>query len=189
MYTAPYKKNNFLRYLNIILFCLNTSFYLIFKLSFSKAKNKKSIILASSPQLPAAWFCLLISKLYKIPFIFEVRDIWPQVLIELGGKNKNDIFIRLLKYMEIKPIKASDSIIVLSKGVQLNMLRKYTNKDINWLPNGPNLKLFNSQKIKIKKSEKKFNILYPGAFGVANDLTNVIKAARIIEAKKRIIST
>ena len=62
LYTSPYKKNNFLRYLNIILFCLNTSFYLISKLSFSRDVNKKSIILASSPQLPAAWCCLLISK-------------------------------------------------------------------------------------------------------------------------------
>ena len=183
LYTSPYKKNNFLRYLNIILFCLNTSFYLISKLSFSRDVNKKSIILASSPQLPAAWCCLLISKLYKIPFIFEVRDIWPQVLIELGGKNKNDLYIKFLKNMEIQLYKNSDSIIVLSKG-SIEYVKKYTRKDICWLPNGPNLKLFNFQKIKNKNPRDNFNILYPGAFGVANGLTNIIEAARILETKK-----
>ena len=37
LYTAPYKKNNYLRYLNISIFCLNTVFYLIFKLKIGRA--------------------------------------------------------------------------------------------------------------------------------------------------------
>ena len=60
------------------------------------SKSTPNIIIASSPQLPVAFFCLILAKLFKKIFIFEVRDIWPQVLIDLGGFNKRSFFIRFL---------------------------------------------------------------------------------------------
>ena len=58
----PYKKNNYLRYLNLISFCLNLLLILNLKTLRGKTyKKMPNIIIASSPQLPAAFllFCLL----------------------------------------------------------------------------------------------------------------------------------
>ena len=91
--TLPYKKNDFWRYINIISFCmifLIRQFFMILIGSF--LNSAPNIIIASSPQLPVAFFSLILAKLFNKIFIFEVRDIWPQVLIDLGGFKKKITF-------------------------------------------------------------------------------------------------
>ena len=82
----PYKVNNLKRIINLVSFCIILFFFTsikLFKNSFFK--NKKLIIIASSPQLPAAFLVMILAKLFKRPFILEIRDLWPQVLIENGS--------------------------------------------------------------------------------------------------------
>ena len=83
--TFPYKKNDFLRYFNLISFCLNffsRQFFVLLIGNF--LKSAPNIIIASSPQLPVAFFSLILAKIFKKIFIFEVR-ILASVLIDLGG--------------------------------------------------------------------------------------------------------
>ena len=49
---------------------------------------------------------------------FEVRDLWPQVLVDLGGMNPNNFLIKVLKFMENILYKNSDCVVVLAEGLQ-----------------------------------------------------------------------
>ena len=94
----PYRKNDWKRYLNLLSFCLNLSFQLFIRLIFcSINKRSPKLIISSSPQLPASFISLLISKLFKIPMIFEVRDLWPQILIEMNNMKAESITYKVLK--------------------------------------------------------------------------------------------
>ena len=180
----PYSKNNFLRYVNIISFALYVSLRLFFDLlkGYLK-KNRPDILLASSPQLPAAFLSLLIAKIFKIKFILEIRDLWPQVLIEFNNYKETHFIIRILRSMEEFLYKNSDKCIVLSEG-SVDYLRKKGGKNIFWLPNGPDLTCFKKVSLPIEKNgfdeKRTFNIYYTGAHGKLNDLGNVLKAAKLL---------
>ena len=183
--TFPYKKNNWKRYLNLISFCfsfISFSFYKIF--TFSVKNFIPDVIIASSPQILAAFCGLIIAKLFKKPFILEVRDLWPQVLIDLGGQDPKNIFIRALSFIEYLLYREADSVIVLAKGSK-KYVRAKGAKNIVWLPNGPDLKKF--KYISNDFNSENFNyanpfiLIYAGAHGKANDLENVIKAANILK--------
>ena len=80
------------------------------------SKNKPSIIIASSPQLPATLCALVIAKVFRIPFILEIRDLWPVALIELGNFKKDNVLIKFLFLIEKILYLKSDAVVVLSKG-------------------------------------------------------------------------
>ena len=184
LYAYPYKRNNWKRYLNIFSF----SFHLFWRFFFKVIKDKftkeiPDIILASSPQLPAAFIGLIFAKFLKKPFVVEIRDLWPQVLIEQGGKSENNLLIRLLLLMEKIIYQNASCVIVLAKGSS-DFVAKRGAKNIVWLPNGPDLKIF-SQKNYPEEPKKfsfeyPFKIFYTGAHGDANALNVIIDAARLL---------
>ena len=180
----PYKKNNIKRYLNIISFCLvffiRQFFVLLTSFVFNSGPN---VIIASSPQLPVAFLSLLLSKIFNKIFIFEVRDIWPQVLIDLGGYKSDSFFLRFLSFIECQLYKNSDCVVVLAKGAKKYVFDKGAKKVV-WLPNGPDLKYFPALKLPIEPiiftKKEPFQIIYTGAHGLANDLINIVETAKIM---------
>ena len=140
--TFPYQINNWKRYFNLISFCLNMlikQIQLILKNSFSN--SNPDIIIASSPQLPASFVSLLISKILRKKIIFEVRDLWPQVLIDMSGFNKKNFFIKFLFWIEEILYKNSSCVVILAKGAKKYVSSKGA-KRIFWLPNGSDLRKF-----------------------------------------------
>ena len=185
LWVFPYKKNNLSRYLNIVSFCI----HLFFKLSSAAIKkyfqrNMPDIIFASSPQLPATFISLLISKVFSIPFVLEIRDLWPQVLIEEGGFKENNLMIKVLRKMEVLLYEGSNQIIVLSKGVKKHLEDKGFVNTV-WLPNGPDLTNFVQKPLRnepIKFTfENPFKIIYAGAHGQSNALDSVLQAAYFLQ--------
>ena len=94
----PYKTNDIRRYLNIFSFSLNVFIKLIFNSIFEELPD---IIFSSSPQLPSAFISLIIAKILRRPFVVEIRDLWPQVLIEQGGLKKSNPIITRAKIIII----------------------------------------------------------------------------------------
>ena len=182
--TISYKKNDWKRYLNLLSFCFNFSIYQ-FRLFFKKNQNNlmPDLIIASSPQLIASFCALIMAKLLKKYFIFEVRDLWPQVLVDLGGINQNNFLIKVLMFMENILYAKSDCVVVLAEGLQ-DYVKNKGAKKVVWLPNGPDLEKFPPlSETKISNTFTKsnpFKLIYAGAHGFANDLKNVIEAAKLL---------
>ena len=163
----------------LLLLIFDSYFYKI--LTFSLNKFKPDLIIASSPQILVSFCGLIIAKVFKKPFIFEVRDLWPQVLIDLGGQDPKNIFIRALSFIEYLLYREADSVIVLAKGSK-KYVRAKGAKNIVWLPNGPDLKKFKNISNYINSENfnyaNPFILIYAGAHGKANDLENVIKVSK-----------
>ena len=182
LWVSPYRKNNWKRHLNMLSFCI----HLVLRLAPAAligriTGNAPDVILASSPQLPAAFTCLSIARLTGIPVVIEVRDLWPQVLIDLGGMSRNRPLVRVLSWMERQVYRHADTVVVLAKGSESFVRDRGAHKTA-WLPNGPDLDVFAPRPLPPERSV--FTVLYAGAHGEANGLENVIAAARLLEQQQ-----
>ena len=178
-----YKRNNWRRYINLSSFCIHIFLKLTLSNLIKGNKYNPDIIVASSPQLPAAFISLYIAKILRRPFVLEVRDLWPQVLIDKPNSDPNSILIKLLKYMEKKLYRDASKVIVLAKG-SVSYVKERGASNISWLPNGPDLNLFKYYPLPIESEifnlDRPFMILYAGAHGEMNAIDNVIKAASLL---------
>lgn len=181
LWVFPYRRNNWKRQLNMLSFCV----HLALRLGPAAVLGRliggaPDVILASSPQLPAAFTCLWIARLSGIPFVLEVRDLWPQVLIDQGGKSPRSPLVRLLGWMERQLYRQASTVVVLAKGSEA-YVRERGAGHTAWLPNGPDLELFVPRPL--PDNSGVFTVLYAGAHGDANALENVIAATRLLEAQ------
>ena len=182
LWVSPYSRNNWKRQLNMLSFCVHLALRLgptaVLGRFFGRAPD---VILGSSPQLPAAFTCLLIARLSGIPFVLEVRDLWPQVLIDQGGKSPSSPIVCLLAWMERYLYRHASRVVVLAKGAE-PFVRERGARQTAWLPNGPDIESFSPRPLPPVRPV--FTLLYAGAHGDANALENVIAAARSLEQQQ-----
>jgi len=156
-----------------------------------KLQEKPDIILASSPHPFAGLAGWLLAGLKKSAFVFEVRDLWPLTLIEIGGYDKNSLIVRLLGCAEKFLYQKADRIIILHPKADEYIVKLGVCPDkIVHIPNGvsPELFLINEplpssleQLILSLKSSGKTIVLYAGAHGLVNALETVLEAARLLQ--------
>ena len=141
------------------------------------------IVYATSTPLTIAIPALAVKFFQRNKFIFELRDIWPDIPYEMGYL-KNKIIYKIIKRFERYIYKKSDKIITISKGISLKIGDTYKGK-IYVFPFGSDLELFNTIKGNQWKISNKINtkILYvfTGAVGVANGVDYLIEAAKILQ--------
>ncbi|HBQ25582.1 MAG TPA: glycosyltransferase WbuB [Syntrophomonas sp.] len=144
--------------------------------------NKKTklsdpdIIIGSSPQPFAALAAERLASDYNIPFFMEVRDLWPQSLIDLGKTSKYHPFIILLAMLEKYLYKKAAKIVTALPGAS-NYISElgFPKGKIVWISNGIDLTLvpeFNKS-----MQNNVFTVMYTGAHGVANSLDTILYAA------------
>ena len=152
---------------------------------------KPDYIYVSSPFLFPIVPAYFYSKKHKAKLIFEVRDIWPLTLVELGGYSWKHPFIKFLRYIELFVLEKADKIVSV-----LFNFGKYLQDigiDRNWyyIPNAVSLENVEEQELPnsfIQKIPKgKFIIAYTGTIGWANSLDTLLRAAEILKGKKDIV--
>lgn len=152
------------------------AFIRFYFLAVKKAKTIKGIdiIYATSTPLTVGLVALKLKKLLKIPYYFEVRDLWPEAPIQMGVV-KNRILKNWLFRLEKKAYKGADKIIALSPGIRDSIQKIVPGKPIYIIPNMSDCNFFNFT-LKNKMLEEdigfkdQFIIGYFGAVGKANKL-------------------
>eukprot|EP00439_Symbiodinium_sp_Y106_P088934 s1_g1470.t1 len=146
-----------------------------------KRLERPDIIIGSSPQPFAAFGAALLARRLKVPFVLEIRDMWPDSLVELGGYSKYHPFIQMLAYLEKWLYRHADRIVVLLEGAGEEIKETAAPKGVQteWIPNGVDLSLFPVPDAPETKAG--FVVLYAGAHGLANGLDTFLDAARICQ--------
>jgi glycosyltransferase involved in cell wall biosynthesis len=181
--TLPYSKaNSPLRIINWFLFTLY--------MPFLRLLNRKPDQLHFSSPAPIA-FCgvWLLSKLFRTKTVFDVRDVWPETLVEIGGISRNNPFVRFLYWIEKFAYKKAD--IVTSNLANLDVRLKELDIDSDkffWISNGVDVKgvetsLCNSNYSLPAECTGKKLIGYTGTLGEANALLTLIKVAALLKDK------
>lgn len=130
-------------------------------------------------QLPVPW---IVSVLKRVPFILEVRDLWPDFAIGMGLL-KNRILIALARFIERFFYRRANHIIVNSPAYVAAMTRSDVDKQkVSLLANAVDLELFQpeSRGEPVRQQfglSDKFVVTYAGALGMANDIDTMLRVA------------
>jgi glycosyltransferase involved in cell wall biosynthesis len=137
-------------------------------------------IIGSSVHPLAAWAGRKLAKRYGVPFIFEVRDLWPQTLIDMGRISSMHPATIALRWLEKSLYRSADRIIVLlPKASDYIEPLGIPSDKIIWIPNGVDLDNF--PRAPAAKASHSFTLMYFGAHGGANGLDNLLAAMRIVQ--------
>ena len=135
------------------------------------------VVIGSSVHPFAAFSGRLLAWRHRVPFIFEVRDLWPQTLIDLGRIKEKSLLTFILRRLELWLYKQAAAIVVLLPRADEYIRPLGIARDkIVWIPNGVDFASFPSRELKEKKAGTPFVLMYFGAHGQANNLENVIRA-------------
>lgn len=136
-------------------------------------------IIGSSVHPLAAWAGRKLAKRHGVPFVFEVRDLWPQTLIDMGRLSDRHPAAIGLRWLEKSLYRAAARIIVLlPKAHEYIEPLGIEQEKIVWIPNGTDTDSF-GPKMPITDSDK-FTLMYFGAHGAANGLDNLLSAMQIV---------
>lgn len=128
----------------------------------------------------------LLARLKRIPFVLEVRDLWPDFAIEVGVL-KNPLLIWASRRLERFLYHHADHIIVNSPGFIPHLRRCGVPEcKIDLVPNSVDVSMFDpedrGEEVRRKWDlQDKFVAIYAGAHGLANDLETVLLAAKRLE--------
>ena len=129
-----------------------------------------------------------LSDYFDVPFVFEVRDLWPEALVNVGALS-NPVAIWWLRRMARTIYRKADHIVALSPGMKEGIVRTGASAEkVTVIPNASDLDLFRPDLDGSASRErlglgKRFAAIYFGAMGLANGLEYVIEAAKILAGR------
>ncbi len=152
--------------------------------------DRPDVVFATHTPLTVGLAGIKLSRHFKVPFVFEVRDIWPDALVNVGAL-KNPLIIWWLRRMAKKIYAAANHIVALSPGMKDSIVRMgVPENQVTIIPNCCDLDLFrpelNGQDCRKRLGlGDRFAAIYFGAMGFANGLEYLIEAARILSERRR----
>lgn len=181
--STQYRINDWRRFINMIDFA-----HMVYKAGRAQS-TKPDIIIGSSPPLFASLAGYLLAKRLQVPFVLELRDLWPQTFIDMGHYSEANPLIRLFKILENHLYKNADHIIILAEGSRDYLEKKgVAQAKISYIPNGVRLESFQTSIVRQQARQKynfsNFTIVYTGAHGPANGLGVILEAAKILIAER-----
>lgn len=148
--------------------------------------KKHDLIIATSPQFFTTWAAWGISKIRKKPWIFELRDLWPESIKTVGAMKQGKI-IDTLEKIELGLYKSSDIVIAVTDAFKENLIsRGIQAEKIEIVTNGSNIEFFKPRKKNDELLTKlnlkdKFIIGYIGTHGMAHSLDFIVNSISKIE--------
>ena len=152
--------------------------------------NGSDAVFASSTPLSIVIPALVFSKLRKVPFVFEVRDLWPEAPIQLGIL-KNRLLISLSKFLESTAYTNASEIIGISRGI-CKKIEALSKKRVNFIPHGIDEEFFmqnhayQDHALQAKNEAAKIKIVYAGSCGYNNAIEVIFKVARLFSHNKNL---
>jgi glycosyltransferase involved in cell wall biosynthesis len=144
--------------------------------------RKPDVVFASSTPLTIGIAGLTTARLKRVPFVFEIRDLWPAVPVELGVL-KGGAAIRSAEWLERRLYDGAERIVVLSEGARDTLIeRGIPAEKLVLIPNAADLDVFRPEVVDETFRSKhglegRFVALYAGAMGKANGLDQLVDAA------------
>ncbi len=142
------------------------------------------LVWGTSPPIFQGAAALFLARLKRVPFLFEVRDLWPAFAVAVGVL-RSRLLIRLTEWLERTLYRAADRVVVNSPGF-IDHVRSRGARSVDLVPNGADMDMFDPGADGAVFREThglggRFIAIYAGAHGLSNDLGVVLAAARLLE--------
>lgn len=148
-------------------------------------------VYATSPPMFGALSGLLLSRLYRVPFFFEVRDLWPDAALETGHIRRTSLSYKMSKALERLLYRKSTLVIPVTARSEQIIRKTEPTANTRVIYNGVDSRLFRNipdanNQVDHPKTKGTFRVGYVGSIGVIHDMPTVVKAAKLLEEHKDI---
>ena len=152
---------------------------------FGSQVPKPDIILGSSPHLLAALAAWRLARTHRSPFLLEIRDLWPETIVEMGVLPKKHVVTRLLYRLEKFLYARAWGIISLLPNIGEYLEKIHASVvPVTVISNGVDAEAFFCPSPPVSRDS--IRIVYAGAHGPANGLECVREAALLLAHNPRI---
>ena len=154
---------------------------------------RPDVIIATSPQLLVALAGWWLAFVRRIPFVFEVRDLWPESLAAVGVGNENSWLHKTLSSIAGFLYERSDHIVVVTPAFKAHLVRHWRvpAEKISVVENGVESNLFapastSADQVLRKElsAEGEFIVCYIGTMGMAHGLETLLDASAQLQRQK-----
>jgi glycosyltransferase involved in cell wall biosynthesis len=152
--------------------------------------SRPDVVVATSPQFFCGWAGAWAARLKRVPFVLEIRDIWPESITAVDALRSRPL-LRFLEFLEKRLYRAPAHLVTVGEGYQARILEKADVADrISVVTNGVDLKRFAAQPPNGEFLGKlglsgKLVCSYVGTIGMAHGLEVVTEAAKILKDRGR----
>lgn len=152
---------------------------------------RPDVLIATSPPFFAAVAGWVLSRLKRCPLVFEVRDLWPQAVVEVGAMRRGFLF-RMAERMEMFLYRRSARIVVVTEGIRDTLVaRGIPPEKILFIPNGVDVESADdSDAASLRERfglDGKFVVSYVGTLGMSHGLEILLSAAALLRDEKNIL--
>ncbi len=174
------------RSIAFLTFMLSSMFVAIF------VAGKCDVVVATSPQMLCGLAGYIVSVFKRVPFVLEVRDLWPAQIVDLGVI-KNKFVIYLLYRLEAFLYRRAKAIVTIAPAMSREIAeRGFGNGKIFTIPNGIDENFFKPVGGKSRVREEKgwrddeVVVMYIGTMGLSQGLDVILRSAKILEGEAKI---
>ena len=148
---------------------------------------RPDVVFATSPPLTMALPAIAAARRWRVPLVFEVRDLWPEAPIQMGAL-RSPAAQRFARWLERAIYRSATEIVALSPGMRDGIVATGIDPNrVALIPNASDLDLFSPDldpgdlRAQLGVGADDFVCSYFGTMGEANDLTQVIEAAALLK--------
>src|SRR5690606_29754127 len=156
--------------------------------SITEARKQKNIdlVIATSTPLTVGITALYMKWFKKVQYVFEVRDLWPEVPIQMGAF-KSPFIVKPTRWFEKTIYKNAQHVIALSPGMQDGVIKYIPKEKASMIPNmakidefwprEKNINMMTELGLKINS----FKVIHFGSLGLANGAHTIIESAKLMK--------
>ena len=147
--------------------------------------DRVEVIVGSTPSPIGAWAASSEARRRRIPFVLEVRDLWPRTLLDVGRLPAWHPAVWLFGSLEGALYRRADRIVTLLPLAERHIRTVFPGAaPVTWVPNGVDLSLVPPATEPPARADGDFVVLYAGAHGPANALDAVLDAAGRLQRRR-----
>src|SRR5262249_48973479 len=145
---------------------------------------RPDVLVATSPQLLCGAAGRVIAGVRRVPFVLEIRDLWPESIVAVGALSARHPVIRTLEVVEKHLDNAADAIVLVTDGFRKRLMeRGVPGEKLFVIKNGVDLTRFQPASRMTTLRQKlwygdRFVVAYVGTHGMAHGLDAILDVAK-----------
>jgi glycosyltransferase involved in cell wall biosynthesis len=159
--------------------------YMAMAVAVGSFTRRPDVIFASSPPLPVAAAAAIVSRRHRVPWVMDVRDLWPEVAVAVGELS-NPRMLAAAERLERRLYASAAAITTVTEPFRESIATKVGNAEkIHLLPNGTTRLYLDAARLEpdrasLELPKDKFIWTYAGNVGVAQGLETAVDAAGLL---------
>lgn len=154
--------------------------------------RRPAVVYAYHPPLTTGVAAALYSLLVRVPFVYDVQDLWPEAIVVAGFLREGSRAYRAIRLVESFIYRRAKRIIVVSEGMRGNLLRKgVPPSKIRVISNWGDPQIYHPKNVSDLRSQlgwaERFVVMSAGNMGLTHGLETVVEAAERLRADPRIL--